>query len=92
MPHPSVKEHYQDEAVARSYDREQFSGLVGRTFDALEKRAIRRLLRPLAAEIGGRPVLDLPGGTGRITELLRDQGFVVTGGDISEAMLEQARR
>lgn len=86
-----TKQHYQNDAVAAAYDRERFTSLAGRTFDRIEKRAIRRVLRPLLAELDHRPVLDIPCGTGRITELLLEQGLTVTGGDISESMIDRAR-
>jgi ubiquinone/menaquinone biosynthesis C-methylase UbiE len=86
-----VKEHYQDVAVARSYDRERFSDFVGRRFDALEKRAVRRLLARVRRELPRPRTLDVPCGTGRVTELLLGEGLEVTGGDISPAMLEVAR-
>jgi len=37
-------------------------------------------------------VLDLPCGTGRLTRLLLDQGFRVTAADVSEPMLDIARK
>jgi ubiquinone/menaquinone biosynthesis C-methylase UbiE len=86
-----VKHHYQDEAVARSYDRQRFSGPVGRTFDALEKWALRRVLRGVLRGSPRPRVLDVPCGTGRITELLLGLGLEVVGGDISPAMMDVAR-
>jgi ubiquinone/menaquinone biosynthesis C-methylase UbiE len=87
----SIKQHYQHPEVARSYDRERFSGLVGRTFDSLEKRAIRQAIRRARQTIPSPVVLDVPCGTGRITELFLDQGLQVMGGDISRSMLEIAQ-
>ena len=81
--------HYQDVAVAERYDRERFSRLTGRIFDALEKRA---LSRAFATVPRSSLVLDLPCGTGRLAETLLDQGFRVVGVDISPAMLTVARR
>lgn len=86
-----IKEEYKARDVARAYDGQRFSSLVGRTFDALEKRALRRTLAPIRAELPRASVLDLPCGTGRITELLLDMGFSVTGGDVSPAMIDVAR-
>jgi 2-polyprenyl-3-methyl-5-hydroxy-6-metoxy-1,4-benzoquinol methylase len=82
--------HYSETAVAERYDRERFSSLAGRVFNALEKRHIRKAFRqvPSAATIA-----DLPCGTGRFAEVLLDEGFrVVVGIDISASMLEVARR
>jgi ubiquinone/menaquinone biosynthesis C-methylase UbiE len=88
----NVKERYQDEWVVKCYDRKRFTGPIGRTIDALEKRAIRRAVDVARAEFPRHQptVLDLPCGTGRITELLLDQGLQVTAGDISQPMLEAA--
>jgi 2-polyprenyl-3-methyl-5-hydroxy-6-metoxy-1,4-benzoquinol methylase len=81
--------HYQDVAIAERYDRERFSSLSGRLFDALEKRALRKAFRETPA---GGVVLDLPCGTGRLAETLLELGHQVIGVDISPAMLEVARR
>lgn len=86
-----VKQYYQDQAVARAYDRQRFHGLVGRTFDYLEKRAIGRLVRRVRRLIPHPRVLDVPCGTGRITELLLAEGLEGAAGDISPAMMEVAR-
>jgi ubiquinone/menaquinone biosynthesis C-methylase UbiE len=86
-----VKTHYQDPAVAGAYDRQRFTGWVGRLFDFLEKRAIRRLLRTPLRQKPDLSMLDLPCGTGRITELLLELGTHVTAGDISAEMMEVAR-
>jgi 2-polyprenyl-3-methyl-5-hydroxy-6-metoxy-1,4-benzoquinol methylase len=81
--------HYKDVAVAQRYDSERFSGLAGRVFDALEKRAIRRAF---AGVPRNAVVMDLPCGTGRLAETLLEQGFHVVGVDISAAMLHVAER
>jgi 2-polyprenyl-3-methyl-5-hydroxy-6-metoxy-1,4-benzoquinol methylase len=81
--------HYKDVAVAERYDRERFSSLSGRVFNALERRLIRRAFRDAPA---GATVLDLPCGTGRFAEVLLQEGFRVVGIDISPAMLAVARR
>jgi 2-polyprenyl-3-methyl-5-hydroxy-6-metoxy-1,4-benzoquinol methylase len=81
--------HYKDVAVAERYDRERFSRLSGRVFNALEKRAVRRAFGnvPRSATIA-----DLPCGTGRLAETLLEQGYHVIGVDISDAMLSVAQR
>jgi ubiquinone/menaquinone biosynthesis C-methylase UbiE len=56
-----------------------------------DKRERQCVLNALASIPHGSRVLDLPCGTGRLTRLLVDQGFRVTGADVSEAMLAQAR-
>lgn len=80
---------YQDRARVARYDTRLFTGVKGRVFVAAEKRALAaafRYIRP-----GGR-VLDMPCGTGRVTQLLLDRGFDVAGADISEHMLRAARQ
>jgi SAM-dependent methyltransferase len=56
--------------------------------DRCERRALERAL---AAIPRGAEVLDLPCGTGRLTGILLDRGYVVTGADSSPAMVERAR-
>lgn len=91
MTTTAVKENYQSPVVAKNYDQERFANLAGKTFDNLEKRAIRRILRPLVLRDPPAAVLDVPCGTGRITHLLLQMGLHVVGGDISRAMLDQAQ-
>jgi ubiquinone/menaquinone biosynthesis C-methylase UbiE len=86
-----AKVRYQDENVAASYDEVRFTRPIGRVIDALEKRAFRRALRHVRGIMPQPSVLDIPCGTGRITELLLAQGLTVLGGDISEPMIEIAR-
>jgi ubiquinone/menaquinone biosynthesis C-methylase UbiE len=69
-------------AWSRTYDSEDNPLLLA------EQPAVEALLRPVAP---GR-ALDAACGTGRITRLLAVLGHRVTGIDVSEAMLEQARR
>ena len=59
--------HYKDIAVAERYDRERFSRLSGRVFNALEKRAVRRAFRSVDRS---SVIADLPCGTGRLAETL----------------------
>lgn len=81
--------HYKDVAVAERYDRERFSRPTGRMFNALEKAHIRRAFKDVPRDLS---VMDLPCGTGRFAEVLLEQGFKVTGIDISPAMLHVAQR
>ena len=90
-PMADVKHRYLDRSVARGYDGERFTSLVGRSFDALERRALAAIVRRAARQPVPPSVLDVPCGTGRITGLLLEQGLAVTGGDISTAMIEVAR-
>jgi ubiquinone/menaquinone biosynthesis C-methylase UbiE len=60
-------------------------------FSEAERRGWHRLIRKHLGEGQGRQALDLASGTGVISHLMNDLGYVVTGADWSEAMLEQAR-
>jgi len=81
--------HYKDVEIARRYDRERFSRLTGRIFNTLERGCVRRAFSGIDRD---QRVLDLPCGTGRMAEALLEDGFRVTGVDISPAMLEVARQ
>lgn len=70
----AIKDQYLDQTVARDYDRERFSSPVGRTFDRLEKRALRAAMRRARSLSPASAVLDIPCGTGRITELWLQEG------------------
>jgi len=93
MSTDGIKDQYTDEAVAQAYDRERFVSFVGRTLDRLEQRALGRALAlALGSRVVPEPlVLDIPCGTGRITERLLERGLTVIGGDISPAMMDVAR-
>ncbi len=75
---------YDDADRARAYAALDFPGTYYLAF-----RDLPALLR---AHVRGSRALDFGCGTGRSTRFLRDLGFGVTGVDISEPMLEQARR
>lgn len=60
-------------------------------FSDAERAGWHKLIRKHLGEGHGRNALDLASGTGVISHLMHDMGFVVTGADWSEAMLEQAR-
>jgi ubiquinone/menaquinone biosynthesis C-methylase UbiE len=92
MTKRNIKDQYLDDAVATQYDRDRFSSFVGRTFNRLEKRTLRSVVTRAKRELPNPAVLDIPCGTGRITELLLEEGLTVTGGDISAAMIDVARR
>jgi ubiquinone/menaquinone biosynthesis C-methylase UbiE len=91
MTSSAIKHAYTDAAVADAYDGERFDNVIGRTFDRLEKRALARIVGRVTREVPSPAVLDVPCGTGRITEWLLARGFDVTGGDISPEMLRVAR-
>jgi 2-polyprenyl-3-methyl-5-hydroxy-6-metoxy-1,4-benzoquinol methylase len=81
--------HYQEVAVAERYDKERFSRLTGRIFNALEKAYVGKAFAPFARTCS---VVDVPCGTGRIAEVLLNMGFRVEGIDISRPMLTVAER
>lgn len=56
--------------------------------DRCEKRALERALDAIPR---GASVLDLPCGTGRLTGILLDRGYRVTGADSSPAMVARAQ-
>ena len=88
MTTEGIKDQYTDEAVAQAYDRERFTSFVGRTLDSLEQRALARALAIARRDVAQPLVLDIPCGTGRITERLLARGLTVIGGDISSAMID----
>ncbi len=56
-----------------------------------DKREMQCIINALDSTPRGSRILDLPCGTGRLTRLLVDRGFRVTGADVSESMLSLAR-
>jgi len=60
-------------------------------FSEAERAGWHKLIGKHLGAGQGRAALDLASGTGVISHLMHDMGFVVTGADWSEAMLEQAR-
>jgi 2-polyprenyl-3-methyl-5-hydroxy-6-metoxy-1,4-benzoquinol methylase len=81
--------HYKNTQVAERYDRERFSSVAGKVFNAIERGKILKAFKRLPAQA---TILDLPCGTGRFAEVLVGNGFRVVGADISAAMLEVASR
>jgi len=75
---------YEDDRRASAYSRLEFPGTY--------HLAYRDLPGLFERHVTGRRALDFGCGTGRSTRFLRDLGFEVTGIDISEAMLAEARR
>lgn len=92
MKYSGIKEHYKNGSIAESYDAERFASPIGRLFDSLEKRTLRNVVRKAVGKVTSPRVLDAPCGTGRITELLLEEGLNVVGGDISPAMIAVAQR
>jgi 2-polyprenyl-3-methyl-5-hydroxy-6-metoxy-1,4-benzoquinol methylase len=81
--------YYQGVDVAQTYDQIRFTSLAGKSFDALEKRYVRKAFRDLRR---GSTIVDVPCGTGRLAEVLLEDGFRVVGIDVSAAMLAQAKQ
>jgi ubiquinone/menaquinone biosynthesis C-methylase UbiE len=69
------------------YDAVRYDSVEGRFFNTLEVEWLARLLSPMK----GKSILDVPTGTGRLAIPLAERGAVVTAGDVSEGMLNQAR-
>lgn len=72
---------------ARRYARRRYGGFVRRLNLRLLERALGRALVDVAP---GSLVLDVPCGTGVLSDLLRARGLRVVGADVSPAMLEVA--
>lgn len=85
-----AKEHYRSTDVAQNYDGARFSTWYGRLAHEIEAKALDAAAQKYFTR--GGTVLDIPCGTGRLFPVLIDAGLSVTGGDISEQMLEVARR
>src|SRR3954454_23213708 len=79
--------------VEGSYDRVAEEYALRISGELAHKPLDRQLLDRFAAEVEGLgPVCDLGCGPGHVARYLHDHGVQVTGLDLSEAMVEQARR
>ena len=74
--------------VAEQYDQKRFKSIKGRWLDKREKLAVRNALQHVNADC---TLLDLPCGTGRITDFLLSLGYRVAGGDVSSEMIALAK-
>lgn len=74
---------------ASNYDAIRFSSYKGRLYDNLQKNIIKKIVRALPR---GLAVLDLPCGTGRVSEVITRFTSNLVCADISEDMLDVARR
>jgi SAM-dependent methyltransferase len=81
-------DYWRAPSIARAYDVRRFHNLKGCLYRWREERIFTLALSGLPA---GSIVLDAACGTGRITALLRHNGFRAIGCDISHAMLTVAR-
>lgn len=75
------------DSIARDYD-EWYKRPLGALVDRIEKEPVYEFLQPLA----GEEILDVGCGTGNLSLELARMGARVTGIDISDEMLEVARR
>jgi ubiquinone/menaquinone biosynthesis C-methylase UbiE len=74
--------------TARDFDKKRFSNFIGKYIDGLEKKALSKSLKNVG---DGTFVLDLACGTGRISDLLLQEGLTVVGADISVDMIKIAQ-
>lgn len=75
--------------IADSYDR-WYGTAIGKRYDKLEKQVIGRMLAGVVAK--GSRILDVGCGTGHWSRYFSDQGFDVTGVDLSAQMIKAARQ
>lgn len=87
MKYPA-KEAYQNDSV-KKYDEVRFTSIKGKLLDRFEKKSITVPLNKYARK--GDRIIDIPVGTGRIAEVLLENGYRVMGADISEQMLTLAK-
>ena len=73
---------------ARRYERRRYGSFTRRLNLRILQRAIARQLRHVG---GHRLLLDVPCGTGIVSERLHGMGFRIVSADISPAMIELAR-
>lgn len=74
--------------TASEYDKKRFTSWFGKKVNELEKKAIQRLLDKIKV----KKVLDMPCGTGRITQYLLENGYTVSGSDVSSDMVKEAKK
>ena len=77
---------YADPNTARRFDQSRFGSPIGQLVAAREAETFSRMAGPL----GGRTVLDVGTGTGRLALLMTAAGASVTGIDASDEMLKVA--
>jgi SAM-dependent methyltransferase len=84
-----AREYWRVPSAAQEYDRIRFNNLWGLVYRWREENAILRALRGVPPN---STVLDAACGTGRVTALLRRNGFRSIGCDISIPMMTVARQ
>ncbi|OGW79817.1 MAG: hypothetical protein A3G33_02910 [Omnitrophica bacterium RIFCSPLOWO2_12_FULL_44_17] len=85
-----AKERYTDKNVATAYDEERFTSWVGQIAHKIESDALAYSVDRYFEK--GGSILDIPCGTGRLLPVLLNRGFLVTGGDISNEMIQVAQK
>lgn len=78
---------FEEKQVAQEYDV-YYEGDLGKQIDEIEKQAIESLVKSV---VPGK-MLEIGCGTGHWTRFFVEKGFQVTATDVSEPMLEQARK
>ena len=84
-----AKKAYLDKDTAKKYEQRRFSTPLGRFVNCREKRMVLDMLKKLSLARGR--ILDLPCGTGRVSQLLGERSFRVVGADISPNMIRKAQ-
>lgn len=82
------KKWYTDPNVAEEYEPKRFSGAGGSYIDQCEKHCVKSAI----GDVEGKKVLEIAAGTGRFSLMLASMGVKVTACDISEPMLDIARK
>lgn len=89
-----AKDHYKDKVVAQQYDAQyeaslSLTNMISKFYGRREVQAFQRLLKHVPK---GGTVLDVACGTGRYVQQLLKHGYKVGGVDMSEEMLDYARK
>jgi len=88
----AAKTAYQSDEEAKSYDLKRFSGWRGRLGDYFDKKTLSEALSSIPQKRSGTlQLLDIPCGTGRITQYLIANGYQVVGADVSMEMMRVAQ-
>lgn len=85
----SAREGYQSDSMAIEYEKERFSGILGRYRFRREQRAVKSLIDMLPYGIS---IADCPCGNGRWWSVLARRANHIIATDISPGMLRYARK
>jgi ubiquinone/menaquinone biosynthesis C-methylase UbiE len=83
---------WQYEEVGELYDAQRFQSATGQRFHLLETNAIQQLLDIGEKRAPIRTAIDLPCGTGRISQIPAERGYDLLCADISVPMLKASRK